>query len=227
MAMPACAATVASSASSSASKGPSALVEHLHHADGAPLVIGHRHAQDRSRAKAGRLVDRLVEARIGVGVGDVHRRARLRHPAGDAFAGLEADGGDGAALRDLRLELRAVVGDEVDRRALGVEELGDLLEQHARAGDRDRASRRALCRARGPRRPSCVSMRSCCSTSRADRGRRGCRPLGVRAHSSPRARKRVVVLAAQMAELVAAAWCGSAGSARRARRPRARGSCDR
>ena len=55
---------------------------------------------------------------------------RLRHPAGDALAGLEADGGDGAALRDLRLELRAVVGDEVDRGALGVEQLGHLLEQH-------------------------------------------------------------------------------------------------
>ena len=54
----------------------------------------------------------------------------MRHPAGDAFARLEQDGGDGAALRDFRLEVRAVVGDEVDRGALGVEQLGHFFEEH-------------------------------------------------------------------------------------------------
>ena len=178
---------------------PQALVEHLHDADGAPLVIGHRHAQDRARAKAGRLVDGLVEARIGVGVGDVHRRRRLRHPAGDAFAGLEADGGDGAALRDLRLEVGAVVGDEVDGGALGVEEIGDLLEQdHEQAIEVERGAR-ARDRARARRRSSCARYEA---VARAPNPPAVDRRRPTAGSFQPARAQRVVVLAAQVAELV-------------------------
>src|SRR5262249_37447140 len=53
--------------------------------------------------------------------------SRLPHPAGDAVAYPQPNLPDLAALRDLRPQLLAVVGEQVQRRAVGAEQLGDLF----------------------------------------------------------------------------------------------------
>jgi len=73
------------------------LVEQLQHADGCLVVVGEPHGEHASRAEAARPVEILVEAGIGVGVGEVHEPAGLGHGARKPAARREAD------LRDRRI----------------------------------------------------------------------------------------------------------------------------
>ena len=72
-------------------KRAAVLVQHLRHADRLALLVDHRHAEDRAREVVGLLVERRVEAQVGVGVGDVDGLARLEHRAGDAQVVRQAD----------------------------------------------------------------------------------------------------------------------------------------
>ena len=103
--------------------GAAALVQHLDHAETLAGAVDQRHAQHVARAEARRQVDRAVEARIGVGVGNVQHLARAERRADEPGAGRNADLLLLAALGDLRPQLvgRLVVDEK--RRALDLEEL--------------------------------------------------------------------------------------------------------
>jgi hypothetical protein len=133
-------------------------VDELQHADDLALVILHRHREERFRAVTRLLVEaagaREVEALLGVGVGDVHRRAVDRGVCGDhrvvrlavpveldrkerdRVAGRAAERDvQRAGAYDLEVELARVLVtlDQVQRAAVGAGDgLGrdeDLLEQ--------------------------------------------------------------------------------------------------
>ena len=57
-----------------------------------------------------------------------HRLARARHHAGDAFAHFHAHRANRVADRDARHELAVRFVEQVERRAIGVEQVGDLFE---------------------------------------------------------------------------------------------------
>jgi hypothetical protein len=100
---------------------PAALVERLRDADDLALDGADRHAQDVARGEAGLLVDRAVEAVVGVGVGDDQRLARgidvAGHTAGiqDAYLALDV------ALRDARVQLVGIGIVEEQRAAFGIQ----------------------------------------------------------------------------------------------------------
>jgi hypothetical protein len=108
-------------------------VERLQHAHHLALDRSHGDAEDAARLVAGLLVHRLVEARVLVRVGNVHRGVGLRHRAGDAAAHGEADLLGADALRDLAPQLAALVVDEEERAAVGLHHPGggadDQLQQ--------------------------------------------------------------------------------------------------
>ena len=63
---------------------PAVLVQNLGDADGLAVFVDDRHAQDRAREEPGLLVERRIEAQVGVGIGYVDRLAGGEHGAGDA-----------------------------------------------------------------------------------------------------------------------------------------------
>jgi hypothetical protein len=67
------------------------LVEHLRHADDLAGLVDDRHAQDGAREVAGALVERRVEAQVGVGVRDVDGLAGREDGAGDTGRVRQAD----------------------------------------------------------------------------------------------------------------------------------------
>jgi hypothetical protein len=99
--------------------------------DSRPRCAQHRHRQDRPRDVAGLAVDRGLEPLIGVGVRNVDDLAGLGDPAGDPVPDVEPDLDPLAAVLDRRHQLAAVVGQQVQRRALRLHQLGDLgHDQH-------------------------------------------------------------------------------------------------
>ena len=68
-----------------------ALVQNLRDAYGPAHLVDHRHAKDRAREVVGLLVERRIEAKVRIGVGNVDRLARLEHGAGNAEVIGQAD----------------------------------------------------------------------------------------------------------------------------------------
>ena len=106
------------------SERPATLVEHLDDAEALAGPVDDRDVEQIAGAKAGGPIDFRVEARIGIGVGDVEQVAagecRAGDPRGRGYADLFLLG----ALGHLGPEF--VLGRVIDeeRRALGVEQLG-------------------------------------------------------------------------------------------------------
>ena len=68
-----------------------ASIQDLHHADRHTVLVQDRHAQHRARAIAGLAVDFRIEARIGIGIGNIDRAARGEYFTGDAEVCRNAD----------------------------------------------------------------------------------------------------------------------------------------
>ncbi len=69
-------------------EGAIALVQHLQHADAPAQLVEHGHAEHAVGVVAGVAVDLGIEARVGVGVGDVDDAPPVKHsPAMPALAG--------------------------------------------------------------------------------------------------------------------------------------------
>ncbi len=105
------------------------LVQHLGDADHLAVLVADRNAEDVARAVAGAPVHLLVEARIGVGVGDDFRLAAGEHRAGDAEPAGEADLADDVALHDAREQFIGFGIVQEQRTAVGVQRLGHHLHQ--------------------------------------------------------------------------------------------------
>ena len=118
-----------------------ALVERLGHADHLGILVDHRHAQDRAGEVSGLLVEGRVEAKVGVGVGDVDRGARRENGTSDAGCVRQSDLADAIAHGDARKQLVGLGVVEEQRRAVGV--------QHARRLRHDLAQERAQFQFRG------------------------------------------------------------------------------
>ena len=110
-----------------------ALVQHLGHADDAAALVDDGHAQDGAREIAGLLVERRIEAQIGVGVRNVDRLAHGEHGAGDTDMVGQADLHRLQPLADFRPELIGLLVVEEQSRTLGVQHARrlahDLLQQ--------------------------------------------------------------------------------------------------
>ncbi len=104
------------------------LVEDLNDADGLAQMVSHRGRQDRARAVAAQQVPLGVEPWIGVGVADVQGPAGARDISREALASLHSDRPYAWALRDARDELLAPLVEQVERRAVGLERFGQLLQ---------------------------------------------------------------------------------------------------
>jgi hypothetical protein len=114
---------------SSLSKSPDLLVQHLGDADHLAVLVADRHAEDVARAVAGAPVHLLVEARVGIGVGDDFRLAAGEHRTGDAEVAGEADFADGVALHHAREQFVGFGIMQEQRTAVGVQRLGHDFHQ--------------------------------------------------------------------------------------------------
>ena len=124
----ACVASAARMSASSSVNSPRFLLSTWTTPIVLPEVVLHRRGEDRPRAVAREHVPLGAEARVLVRVLHVERLARPRDVAGDAVADLEPDRAHVVALRDARDELVVRLVEQVERGAVGLERLGDLVE---------------------------------------------------------------------------------------------------
>src|SRR5438309_1556420 len=103
-----------------AERSVAALVERLQDADDLAFQRAHRNAKDALRAVSRFLVHVPIEARIGVGVGNVDGLVRLSDGAGDPLAHREADLARAHALRDLAPQLGSRAVEQEQRAAVGL-----------------------------------------------------------------------------------------------------------
>ena len=109
-------------------------VQDLHRAQHLAGLAEDGSAEDRAGAEAGEAVELGMEARVGVGVGDVGGVAGRDHVAGDALSERKADFAQAAALQHLRPDLAAAPVDEVERGAFGGQELRHVAHHHVEQG---------------------------------------------------------------------------------------------
>jgi hypothetical protein len=107
-------------------EGAAHAVEHLQHADQRAAAVEQGQRQDRAGAKPARPVDLGVEARVGVGVGDLDHLVRGGAVADDAAAPAHVDGRK--ILRHLQAEAARGLVDQPHRGAFGL--------QHGAGGQR-------------------------------------------------------------------------------------------
>jgi hypothetical protein len=105
------------------------LVQHLGNADHLAVLVADRYAEDVARAIAGAAVHLLVEAWVGIGVGDDFRLAAGEHRTGDAEVAGEADLADGVALHHARKQFVGFRVMQEQRTAVGIEGLGHHCHQ--------------------------------------------------------------------------------------------------
>ena len=165
MATAACVLSADAIASSSCVKPVGrALVQDLEHADGAAEVIAERRREHAGRAVTGEQIPFLLEARVPVGVGNAKGLTARGHEPGNAVADLHADRAHLSPDHDAAHELVPGLVEQVQRGAIGLEELGDLreneLEQIVEVEGRPergphlaQGSRNALLAAQGVRQP--------------------------------------------------------------------------
>ncbi len=114
-----------------------ALVQHLGDAYHLALLVADRNAEDVARVVAGVAVDVLIEARVGIGIGDDLGLAAGEDRAGDTEVAGEADFADRIALDYPREQLIGLGIVQKQRTAVGVQGLGDHGHQ-ARKQDVER-----------------------------------------------------------------------------------------
>jgi hypothetical protein len=104
------------------------LVEHLHDTDGLAHVALEWRGQNRLRAITDELVPVAAEALVAIGVAHPERLTGPGHQPRDAFAHLHPHRTDGVSDRDAGNELSVDLVEQVERGAVGVQKLRDLLQ---------------------------------------------------------------------------------------------------